>query len=72
MAVCFINAHDGNRALDTFIIDIRHCGPEENLIASSMDSWVDYLGYLEAFCQKTDAPINLAQSLFAIKIVPVF
>ena len=50
----------------------RHRRTEENLITTALPGRIDHLGKIESFGQEADAPINLAQTFLAIKIVAVF
>ena len=72
MAVSFINSHDGDGTVHALIVSIGDRRTKEDLITPCMQAGIDHLGNLQPLGQKPNAPIYLAQPLFAIQVVTVF
>ena len=68
----FIDAQNGDRVLLAGLISIGDGGAEENLVAAVLAGRIDYFGQVQAFGEKTDAAVDLAQAALAIDIVAVF
>ena len=69
--VCLINTQDGDGALKPRAVGISHGRTKKYLVAAHMNAGVGHHGNLQAFSQKTNAPINLAQPLFTVDIVTI-
>ena len=66
-----IDADDGIGILLAARISNRNLRPKEDLVVIALPERVDDLGDVEAFGQKADTAINLAEAPFSIYIVTV-